>query len=277
MAPDEQPGPVDATPPPIAPPLAPGEPDARTLPAVAPTTDAPPVAGPRALTPWLEVFYGFIVQFWSIAAQTLAALLVIPFLSGSPYDHLGLILTISAWLQTPVMLGVCVLLLRRHGLNWREHLHLRPLTRGGVVACVAIMLGYLVLELAASVFIDEPPAEFMVALGGTPWFLVPPLMVGVVLLAPLTEEIVFRGLLLQGLRRTWLGALGALLVTSALFSLIHAAQYGLVQLVSMFALGLLLGVLRLAGGSLTLAILLHSLNNTVAMAMLAMHLGSPEG
>ena len=88
-------------------------------------------------------------------------------------------------------------------------------------------------------------------------------VVSTVLVAPFVEELVFRGLLLDGLRRTRLGNVGAVLVTSALWAPLHI-QYGPIVLAFVFAGGIVLGWLRLASGSLWLTIGLHAVVNGVA-------------
>ncbi len=78
-------------------------------------------------------------------------------------------------------------------------------------------------------------------------------------IAPIFEEIFFRGLLLTWARQasgsTWL----AIVFTGVAFGLIHAPYYQTV--VALAALGILLGYLYVRTGSLTLVILLHATFN----------------
>jgi membrane protease YdiL (CAAX protease family) len=87
-----------------------------------------------------------------------------------------------------------------------------------------------------------------------------------VLVAPVMEELVFRGLLLQGLRRHWPAA-PAVLTTALLFALFHANPW---QFMGPLLLGLFFGWLTVRSGSLWPAILAHALNN--ATALVTMHL-----
>jgi len=91
------------------------------------------------------------------------------------------------------------------------------------------------------------------------WLLWIALMVG----APLFEEIFFRGFLLSGMQRSWLGLHGAVIVTSILWAIIHP-QYDLYGIATIFLMGLLLGYAKINSGSLWLPILLHSLSNLTA-------------
>ncbi len=85
----------------------------------------------------------------------------------------------------------------------------------------------------------------------------------VVLVAPVTEEVVFRGMLLRGLS-VRLGAGGAVFVSALLFALFHANPW---QLGPSFLLGLLYGWWTVRTGSLWPAILGHALNNATGTLM----------
>jgi len=91
-----------------------------------------------------------------------------------------------------------------------------------------------------------------------------------VVIAPVTEEIIFRGFLFRGWSESRLGVVGALVLTSLIFASMHM-QYTVPGMVEVFAGGLLLGVARWRTGSTVLAILLHGTWNFVngALVMLA--------
>lgn len=80
------------------------------------------------------------------------------------------------------------------------------------------------------------------------------------LLAPVVEEILMRGLVLGGLRETW-GVLGALLLSSLLFAVLH---FNMVQTLSAFVCGLVLGLLYLKTGSVFCCILAHGGYNLIS-------------
>ncbi len=80
-----------------------------------------------------------------------------------------------------------------------------------------------------------------------------------VLVAPLTEELLFRGLLLDALRSACGGlAWPAILLSAAAFGAIHAPPETILPIVT---LGIVLGVLRLYTNSLTACVLAHCLFN----------------
>ena len=89
------------------------------------------------------------------------------------------------------------------------------------------------------------------------------LMVAIVIVAPLGEEITFRGFMFRGLVRPgWeVHAIGAI---SLAWALLHI-QYDWLGMVQIFVLGLVLGWFRWASGSTTLTIIMHVLINLEAM------------
>jgi uncharacterized protein len=87
--------------------------------------------------------------------------------------------------------------------------------------------------------------------------------IAVVVIGPVTEEIVFRGFLFRGLNASFLGVAGTLLVTSVAWALMHV-QYDALIIAQIFLIGLLLGWLRWASGSTLLTISLHVMANLVA-------------
>jgi membrane protease YdiL (CAAX protease family) len=87
--------------------------------------------------------------------------------------------------------------------------------------------------------------------------------IAVVIIGPVTEEIVFRGFLFRGLNASFLGVAGTLLATSIAWALMHV-QYDALIIAQIFLIGLLLGWLRWASGSTLLTISLHVMANFVA-------------
>ncbi len=85
------------------------------------------------------------------------------------------------------------------------------------------------------------------------------------LLAPVAEEVFFRGLLFPILRSRF-GVVAGVLVTGALFSVVHALGSPPEALIVLFALGAGLCLLYLRTGSLLPCIGLHALNNGIAFA-----------
>lgn len=85
-----------------------------------------------------------------------------------------------------------------------------------------------------------------------------------VVLAPILEEVFFRGQILGSIKHKY-GSFWALLVSSLLFALIHGNPP---QMVNAFFMGLILGYICLKTGSLLSVIVIHAFNNALAYIQL---------
>jgi len=99
-----------------------------------------------------------------------------------------------------------------------------------------------------------------------------PMLVTVTLAAPLGEEVFFRGFALPALRKS-LGPLAAILISGALFALLHMDPVGFIGLME---IGVLLAALRWWSGSIWAAIIAHAVNNGVAGTAFLLGWEDPE-
>ena len=180
----------------------------------------------------------------------------------------GLALSATTLSGLPVgVLLVVGLTRRRRGLPVRDYLGLRLPTGRQAVAAFALFASFNLAYDQLTRALHRPLVpEFMLAAyrtaHGLPW-----LYLAVVVAAPVFEELLFRGFLLPGLAAA-LGAVGAALLSSAAFALLHL-QYDLFDMSSVFVLGLLLAAVRLKTGSTLLTIALHAATNLVATLQVA--------
>lgn len=84
------------------------------------------------------------------------------------------------------------------------------------------------------------------------------LFLAVVIVAPIGEEILFRGFLQKFLEEHWKDITRAILITSLFFAMIHFNPFWTIQI---YLLGVVLGFLSWKTKSVIPSILLHSLNN----------------
>lgn len=94
----------------------------------------------------------------------------------------------------------------------------------------------------------------------------------VCILAPIIEEILMRGYLLNGLSISY-GSIIALLMSSLMFALLH---FNMVQTFSAFVCGLVLGMLYLQTGSILCCILTHTGYNLISYITTILPLYSVE-
>ena len=129
---------------------------------------------------------------------------------------------------------------------------------GGVAAYLLGWAAALATEWVAGSFDSAAgSAAEEIARDGQSWQLV--LFAAVVLLgAPLAEEIGYRGMLFAAVVRSGVAGWGSILITAALFALLHFEP---VRLGVLFAVGLVFGWLRHRTGRLGAPIIAHAVNN----------------
>lgn len=122
---------------------------------------------------------------------------------------------------------------------------------------IRLLNGYLLIWCITIAL--EPLSELLPgdqsALGGGGW-----LLLSAVVLAPLFEEVVFRGYVAGSLRRSY-GALVAWIGSAVAFGLVHLIPS---VVLSATLMGLVLGYFALRYRSLWLSIVLHAMNNATA-------------
>ncbi len=90
------------------------------------------------------------------------------------------------------------------------------------------------------------------------------LLIAIVIAAPIFEELFFRGFIITGLSSTFMGPIGAIVLSSIAWAAIHI-QYDLYLITTIFIFGLVLGYVRLKTNSVLLTIGLHSFMNLASM------------
>jgi membrane protease YdiL (CAAX protease family) len=124
---------------------------------------------------------------------------------------------------------------------------------------LAAIGAYLLFAVAYSLLIVVPEQEDIVDGFGP----VPVQILLIVIAAPISEELCFRGMLFGGLRER-LPRLAAALIAATIFGALHALT-GITAVPPLIAFGFLLALLYEKTGSVVPCILLHMLNNSVAL------------
>ncbi len=200
-----------------------------------------------------------------LAISTLAA---IPLLGGKGRGP-GLF----AFVTYPLLLCWAVWLARRHKVSLRQLAGPR-VPPDHVIAVLALVPALVALDVG-TIWLVYTPLSWISPESVRSWLermerLAPPrlggsqellFLAGAVLLAPVVEELFFRGLLLHRWAYKW-GTNRGLLATTLAFALLHASP------VNAFLLGLGFGLIYLRTGSLPLAIVAHALNNLIALEFL---------
>jgi membrane protease YdiL (CAAX protease family) len=178
----------------------------------------------------------------------------------------GAVLVIETVIQDLVFVGTAVVLAgigARKVASWQFGLRPTPLRRAAGLILLA-MVAFLVFIAFWSQFVHSEKDQVLEKLGakeGAALLVASAALTCVV--APICEELLFRGFIftaLRNLRGPWL----ATLLTGLLFGAVHSASAPAEDLLPLAALGSLLCLLYRATGSIYPCIVVHAVNNAVA-------------
>jgi membrane protease YdiL (CAAX protease family) len=249
----------DPSAPPPPPPVAPSAP--------APQGLAPHEQSGRDRWPaWLSIA-GFATGYGTTIVLGLVVLIVAGALGASTKDPppgINIGLTVA---QNVALVGAAYFFALMGGRPAAADFGLRPAPlKRSVKLLVAIWIGFFVLSAiwAAVLSLDEQQTlpDELGANGALANALA--VIVLVTVIAPLGEELFFRGFFFGALRN-WRGPIVAAVLTGATFGLIHTGSAPVGYLVPLAIFGFGLCVLYELTGSLYPAIALHALNNSIAL------------
>lgn len=229
----------------------------------APVPSAPDLPATASPLTWRAsvVLVAAVVGVTALVGGLLVAVLL---LTGGG-DLVPTLLAVGLPVHSLAVLATVHVVLRRAGTGWGALGFRRPTARLWHLLWQLPVLLVAALAVQALVLLPlgaAPPADDALAdvAGGVGPGLVVSLLLTVVVLVPLWEEAVFRGVVQGGLRRRWPLAV-AVLGSGALF----AAAHGVPVLVPyLLTVGLGLAVLREVHGTLWASVLGHAGNNALA-------------
>ncbi len=196
-----------------------------------------------------------------------AALLAGMLLIGAPAQQQGIVA--GLWITEALAIALpAVFVLTAAGVKFAPWLGLRAITAKQALVAVAVaaanqpivsFLTWAEHELLPRAMVADFDAKQRMLDGifaAHAW----PMTITVVIAAPLGEELFFRGFAFPALRKSW-GLVAAVLVSGALFSILHMDPVGFLGLME---IGVSLAALRWWSGSLWAAVLGHAVNNGIA-------------
>ena len=231
--------------------------------------------------PWASAAFALLIATAFVAVQTVLGVLYLVFrIAGSPKTDVnaaakalqadGLFIGIAEVLGGAAALGLTLLIAwLRKGPTLREYFALRPVAR-------ATMLQWLLYTAALGALLDglsylsgqATVPDWVAAVYRSAVFL-PLLLFAFLVVAPVLEELVFRGFLFEGLRHSPLGDAGAIVLASVGWASLHV-QYSWFYIGQVFVLGLLLGTARVLTRSLVPPMAMHALFSGIATLQAAL-------
>lgn len=244
---------------------------------IAEQTPAAPVLNIRPPRTWKFVgtaIWGLLAFGAMSLAQVLVLIVALGFFADADMsktsvkavsEHGGII-AVSVILGLPAALLVLWLAIRLARRSFAAYLALRRPAAMDILLALAASLALLMTLDAIAVIAGYPVSPDFVLNSvrsardsGTLWLL----LLGFCVAAPVSEEFIFRGFVYRGWSATALGPVGAILLSSALFAIIHL-QYEWFYLAGIFAIGTLFGYLRYRLRSTWTTVIAHGFYNLIA-------------
>jgi membrane protease YdiL (CAAX protease family) len=187
----------------------------------------------------------------------------------------AVVLSTAALASLPACVLMLMLAVRLARTSVADYLALKPVDAKILLVGVACTLGYAalldILALAGGRPLTVPFVQELYRTARETGTL-PLVVLGVVVAAPLTEELFFRGFLLRGWAASRLGVVGAVVLTAAIWAAMHV-QYDWITIAGIFGLGLLFGSLRIRSGSTLTTMVLHGVFSMAALVQAAILAG----
>ena len=229
---------------------------------------------PRTWKFWGTSLWGLLL-FAAMFAGQFALVAAFFITKGPPFDiasikavaSSGTVISLSVMMGLPAVLAVLWLATRMVHMPLADYLALRRTLWTdlliGVVALIALIAGW---DLLSRMLGRDISPGFMVDVlksaqaDGALWLLV----IAFAVAAPVTEELMVRGFLYRGWSELALGPLGAVVLSSLVWTAMHAQYYDWFLFSEVMSIGLLLGYMRYRSNSTWLTIIMHGINNFAA-------------
>jgi uncharacterized protein len=183
-----------------------------------------------------------------------------------PFD--GIAVALFILVANPITIAILALAVRLAKASQVDYLALMvPQTRDLQIGIVCLV-GLIALSDAFLYFSGQPlvtPFQLQSYSTAAADGWLAPFLIAAVIVAPASEEIIFRGFLFRGWARSDRAAWPAIVVISVLWAALHV-QYDWTGIAQIFVIGIFLGWMRWRSGSLLLTMLLHALFNLEGMA-----------
>lgn len=211
---------------------------------------------------WLGGLFSFIIFLFS----QISAFLFI-FFSSIYFDyfkeHFGFALTIGALISSIISIFFTLIFINFSKFPTKEYLSLKKFSLKAFFIwffIFAIFIG--ISAYLLHYFNISTIPDFLINAYNTTEYPIL-LFIVIILFYPIYEEILFRGFLFKSLEISKLGGIGAVIITSFFWSILHI-QYNLFIIFVIFIAGVIFGMSRLKTNSLYLPITLHILQNLIS-------------
>ncbi len=255
------------TPPPPPPPSPAGAPAPPPSPPISAPSGAAPSLAPEGARSFPFSNWGPKVAILGMAAAILGGIVLgVPaIIIDNPGEGGDLSTAANVFVQLATVIGfiaVPLFVARRRSDSMNEALRrlgVRSFRPSAIKWMFAAAGAYLALAAVYAVFITQPKQEDIASSFGPVWVQV----LLIVVCAATSEELCFRGMVFSGIRER-LPGLAAALASGVVFGALHAFT-GITAVPPLIVFGTVLALLYERTGSILPGVILHALNNTVAL------------
>lgn len=236
---------------------------------------------------WITAGFGAVIALTNIliTAIVIAVLIIVLAMMDVPHpdekvgewiETSGLLMAVLNLVSAVPTVVLCVLFAKlRRELPLSKYLALRPIALPEAVKWSIGITLFVLAEAAFSALLHIPPSDWMVRMNSN-ILVIPLVWQAVMVIAPVVEEVFFRGFLFKGLLETRrLGPVWTVVITAGLWACLHS-QYEPAVILMIFVCGLYLGYARIRTNSLLIVILMHGVMNTLATVALLIELLLPS-
>jgi uncharacterized protein len=163
-------------------------------------------------------------------------------------------------IASPLTIAVLWIAIRMAGREFAEYLALNWPSISQLVRALGVMAVLLVAEMVAGYLVGAEDATLtsLLRVNGPGGLLI--LLVAGCIAGPIMEEFVVRGFMFRGWSESFLGPIGAIVLTAAVWAMTHT-QYDWFGRLLIFLMGLALGHFRWRSNSTWLTVMVHSAIN----------------
>jgi membrane protease YdiL (CAAX protease family) len=214
---------------------------------------------------WATLGWAFLAfvasQLLALAILALLRISDLDTLVSAPFD--GRLVTIFIVTANPIMIAIIVLAVLAARAPLADYLALVMPPRRDVGIGLACLIGLIAISDALLYFGGYPvvtpfQVESYTTAAAQGWLAA--LWLSTVIVAPVGEEVLFRGFVFRGWARSARSVGPAIVVISLLWAALHV-QYDWTGILQIFVVGLFLGWMRWRSGSTLLTFFLHALFN----------------
>lgn len=231
--------------------------------------------------PWATAGFTVLIAAAFLGAQTAVA---IPYFilkvalspnrdieaAAAALESDGFLVSLAEVFSGSTAAGITILVVwLRRGPSIREYLALRATGRLTLLRWLAAAAALAALLDGLAYLLGYPAVPDWVAEVYRTAVFLPLLVFAFVVVAPVVEEMVFRGFLFEGVRGSRLRDAATIVVAALVWAAVHV-QYEWFYIGQVFAVGLLLGAARSLTASLVPPIAMHALHNAIGTLQAAL-------